>query len=218
VRAQSDFHGVGIGCVGNAVNRIHNLAPKHDRRAETLHFPLIECIESEVEQLFLGAGAGYMETPVYDTNSFPGNASRPAGAIWIRQKIRKIVLATNFRAQHDAWHLTLAEIEAALQAQAAAHTQLAHRLQAKYGVKYQRLFISANAVHGFITAGLTPSRQERVNVLATSILRRAGWQVLDAYNMSLARPDLTVEGLHARGGLSRALTDVLLNSITNEDC
>ena len=106
----------------------------------------------------------------------------------------------------------------ALKQQADAHAQLADRLQEKYQVRYQRIFISAHAVHGFITAGLTPSRQESINTLAHKILRPAGWEVVDAYNMSLARPDLTVEGLHTKGGLSRALTGVVLNAIANEEC
>jgi len=92
IKADSDFHGVGIDCVGSATNKIHNLAPKW--RANTAHFPLIECIENAVEQLFDGPGKGHMETPVYHANDATatlGNATHPAKAIWIRQKIRKIV-------------------------------------------------------------------------------------------------------------------------------
>ena len=229
IKEDSDFQSIGISCVGNAVRKIHNLAPKHNRRANTSHFPLIECIEADVEKLFTGTGGGYMQTPVYDVSSV--NISHPrtselyeqsqyAGIkpIWIRQKIRKVVVATNFRVQHETWQMSLADIETALKQQADAHAQLASRLQEKYQVRYQRLFISAHAVHGFITAGLTPSRQESVNALAHKILRAAGWEIVDAYNMSLARPDLTVEGLHTKGGLSRALTDVILNAIANEEC
>jgi len=231
IKEDSDFQSIGISCVGNAVRKIHNLAPKQNRRANSSqsHFPLIECIESDVEKLFTGTGGGYMQTPVYDVSSV--NISLPrtselyeqshyAGMkpIWIRQKIRKVVVATNFRVQHETWQTSLAEIEMALKQQADAHAQLASRLQEKYQVRYQRIFISAHAVHGFITAGLTPSRQESVNALAHKILRAAGWEIVDAYNMSLARPDLTVEGLHTKGGLSRALTDVILNAIANEEC
>ena len=68
----------------------------------------------------------------------------------------------------------------ALKQQADAHAQLADRLQEKYQVRYQRIFISAHAVHGFITAGLTPSRQESINTLAHKILRPAGWEVVGA--------------------------------------
>ena len=128
------------------------------------------------------------------------------------------MLVTNFACQHSVWIMSLEEVEAALRLQAQRHAELAELLMSRYSITYRRIFYSAVAVQGFRTGGLTPARQVHFNKLAREILVPAGWEILDAYNITDPRPDGTFDGLHYYGGVSAAIGDVLLNMLCNKQC
>jgi hypothetical protein len=132
-------------------------------------------------------------------------------------EVKTVVLVTNFMCQHSVWTSSLAEIERLLHDQAREHGELAERLQL-IGLNYRRIFFSGIAVHGFRTSGLTPARQRWFNEKAQSILGSRGWEILDVYNVSLARPDGTNDGVHYQGGVSTSFVDIMLNTICNKEC
>ena len=53
------------------------------------------------------------------------------------------------------------------------------------------------------------------NQLAKEILGGSGWEVLDAFALTIGRPEGTVDGVHYRGGVSIAIADVFMNMLTN---
>jgi len=85
------------------------------------------------------------------------------------------------------------------------------------GYIYRRIFFASTAVHGFRTGGLTPGRQRWLNQKARDILVPTGWEIFDAYNITLGRPDGTNDGVHYRGGVSVTLTDLFLNSLIHSN-
>ena len=60
---------------------------------------------------------------------------------------------------------------------------------------------------------MTPGRQRWLNQKATEILGASGWEIFDSYGMTLPRPDGSNDGVHYRGGISSAMTDVVMNMI-----
>ena len=45
-----------------------------------------------------------------------------------------------------------------------------------------------------------------------------GWEVLDAFNMTVGRPDGTWDGTHYRGGVANAISYVLFNMLCTFEC
>eukprot|EP01036_Dinobryon_divergens_P037453 gene37453-48991_t len=60
---------------------------------------------------------------------------------------------------------------------------------------------------------LGSEQMEMLNRHASDILGRAGWEIFDAYPITVGRPDGVVDSLHYRGGVSLAMTDALLTMI-----
>jgi hypothetical protein len=129
-----------------------------------------------------------------------------------------VVLVTNFMCQHSVWLHSLDRIEQLLRVHAEQHAALAVRLKQRYNLEYRRIFMSGVAIHGFRGGGITPGRQRLFNEKAVRILGQSGWEILDAYNRTLDRVDGTVDGVHYRGGVSIALTDILVNMLCNRNC
>jgi hypothetical protein len=133
----------------------------------------------------------------------------------VMSNISTVVLVTNFMASHLLSGVEdMAEIIDLLKKQSIIHTDLARKLLLKK-IKYRRIFFSGTALHGFRNAGLTASRMIQLNNHARHILGSSGWEILDAYNITLGRPDGTTDGLHYRGGVSIAISDVLTTMICN---
>lgn len=127
-----------------------------------------------------------------------------------------VVLVTNFMIQHAAWKLTLNETEYYMSRQQDIYSNLRTTV-AKKGIHLRLIWYSGVYIHGFKRVpGLTPTRQLWINNKAKDILRdRGGWEVLDAYAMTEARPDGTFDGVHYRGGVANAIAMVLLNMLCN---
>ncbi len=132
--------------------------------------------------------------------------------------IRQIVLVTNFKVQHSVGGLNLSTIEFYFKKQAIMHKELEISLKRNFNITYRRIYYSAIAVHGFRLGGLTPLRQEHTNKLARDYLVPAGWEVLDAYNMTVGRVDGTWDTTHYRGGVSYAIASVLVNMLCAAVC
>ena len=61
-------------------------------------------------------------------------------------------------------------------------------------------------------------RQQHTNKLARDYLVPAGWEVLDAYNMTVGRVDGTWDTTHYRGGVAYAIASVLVNMLCAAVC
>ena len=70
-----------------------------------------------------------------------------------------------------------------------------------------------NALYCCRSGGLTPGRQRWLNQKVAEILGASGWEIFDSYAMTLSRPDGSNDGVHYRGGVSGAMTDVVMNMI-----
>ena len=187
----------GVICMGDNHNRIHQLVDEN--------FALAGCVERSV-----------MSTnpdPIFTPDEL---AARP-GANQSYVNATTIVLVTNFMSQHSVWIHSLGEIVDWLNKQGKAHEAVTQRLAAR-GVQYRKIFMSSIHIHGFRTGGLTPGRSRFFNDQAIEILGKFGWEILDTFNMSRPRPDGSVDGVHPRGGVSIAITDMMLNMIVNKDC
>eukprot|EP01041_Mallomonas_annulata_P005286 gene5286-10577_t len=123
-----------------------------------------------------------------------------------------IVLATNFAVQH-ALEFSMSTSIRLLERQVEVHNQLAQELLHDYNIVYRRIFMTGVRTHGFRYPWLSPQRMEMLNRHASDILGRAGWEIFDAYPITVGRPDGVVDSLHYRGGVSLAMTDALLTMI-----
>ena len=125
-----------------------------------------------------------------------------------------VVLVSNFFVQREMENFFYVDsLAEKFRAQALEHGQLARDLLVRGNINYRRIFFSAIAPQGFRFQGFTPARLRRVNALAREILGGAGWEILDAYNITLPRPDGSIEGLHYAGGVAAAITDVLMTML-----
>jgi len=121
--------------------------------------------------------------------------------------------------QHSVWIHTLDEIVEWLRKHGEAHDALSKKLREEKGLDYRKIFFSSVYIHGFKNGGLTPGRSRYFNELAKKILVEGyGWEMLDMYNVSSPRPCGSVDGVHPRGGVANAVTDVLTNQIINQHC
>eukprot|EP01041_Mallomonas_annulata_P010429 gene10429-21760_t len=123
-----------------------------------------------------------------------------------------IVLASNL-ATHHALEKGHGLMVRHLKALVAAHQNLTQRLR-RMNIVYRRIFITGVHIHGFRNhIWMSPGRISMFNKLAQSILEKQGWEVLDVYDLTAARPDSTRDGLHFKGGVSWAITDVMMTKI-----
>jgi len=174
--------------------------------------PLAECVWQETEKLIksedaapgTGAGAGKGT----GTGRLP-----PVGTV---------ATVTNFMGHHflSAWNQNrgnfTAQLEADMQHQGIAHMKLAVRLQQRYNITYRRIFLSLVAVHGHREHGLNNHRVRLFNKITSRVLSLYGWQTLDGYRITEARADASFDGLHVRGGVSNAITDVLVGMLCSD--
>lgn len=192
--------GYGISCQNNK-NRLHRLQE---------HSLLIKCIDNAVMNLeasiplYPQKKSSMFSHPIITTNQ---------NLLSMKIPVKQVVLFTNFMSQHSVWTMTLPEIEEALHKQAKDHKVLAEKFAAQKNVQYRRIFFASTMVHGFRTGGLTPGRQRWFNAKAAEILGASGWEIFDSYGMTLSRPDGSNDGVHYRGGVSSAMTDVVMNII-----
>lgn len=192
--------GHGVICMGGAKDWMHKLVDSE--------FRLAHCVEEMAEKMVTEGPVGVFT---------PDELARHP---WAQQRLvnaTTIVLVTNFMSQHSVWIHTLSDMNNWLGLQAEHHAAVTARLAAK-GVHYRKIFMTSTYIHGFKTGGLTPGRSRFFNDLAKDILGRAGWEILDNYNVSRPRPDGTVDGVHPRGGVSIAVTDIMMNAILNPTC
>ena len=174
--------------------------------AEKGDAPLIDCIDE-----FAGTLPTHQTVPNYSNITQISN-----------YPVEKVALVTNFNC-HSAIALhTLDEIAVHLAIQAELHEKLAERLKSftdSHGrirsLAYRRIFYSCIYVHGFRAAGITAARGRWFNSKAIELLGSRGWEILDAFNMTSARPDGSADGMHYTGGVSQAVTEVMLGMLIN---
>lgn len=215
-------NGNGITCQ-NGRNKIHRLIPDEFPNSS----PLVDCISMVADSMPLTIPLFQeYEKVVFDDYFIknPDNLSEEEkeklkSNFLIQSNetipVKSVVLVTNFMCQHSVWIHTLTEIENALHLHAKFHADLAEKLLKEKNIIYRRIFYTGIAIHGFKTGGLTPARSKKFNQLAKEILGGSGWEVLDAFALTIGRPEGTVDGVHYRGGVSIAIADAFMNMLTN---
>ena len=187
-----------LDCMGSAQEHLHQLVDPE--------FRLALCVEAMANR---SVGTTLLFTAKEQSTASAFNNTMV--------NMRTVVLVTNFMSQHSVWIHGLAEIVYTLNEQAKAHEAVTRRLKER-GIEYRKIFMASVFIHGFKTGGLTPARSRFFNDQARKILGAYGWEILDGYNITMPRPDGSVDGVHPRGGVSIAITDVLLNMIVNKHC
>ena len=75
------------------------------------------------------------------------------------------------------------------------------------------IFMNGMALHGFREPYCTQSRSQRFSKMIESHAKPAGWFVLDAFNMTLLRTDMSYDGMHYNDAMNYMFVQVLLNII-----
>jgi hypothetical protein len=197
-----------LNCIGSVKNHLHFIKNGP---------ALAKCIEDAAVEML------NREPRISLFRNYPG-ATKPsneslASTVATSVPVKTVVLITNFMAQHIGMKFPIAEIESLLIEQAKLHASLAERLKSRYNLQFRRIFLSGISVHGFKVSGLTNARQQWFNTKAADILSTiGGFEVFDSFNVTQSRPDGTRDGIHYRGGVSRALTDLLVDKLCLSYC
>ena len=138
-----------------------------------------------------------------------------------RSSMKNIVLVTNFNIHHAFFNLSLASAVKHMHAQQLQYKLFREELKFQ-GYHLRLIWMSGVAVHGLRDPGgspvLTLPRQEWINAQGRRIfVENGGWELLDVFNMTVTRPDATCDGVHYKGGVSKAITTVLLNMLCNRN-
>jgi hypothetical protein len=176
-------------CFGNSSHPMH--AIDHPTM-------LTECIEEEVRRVLHNDTTRQISL----IDNYPNSPKVP---------VKTVILVTNFMVQHATSGHYLLMCERALREIAILHENLAARLKAVYNISYQRIFMSGVAIHGFKKAGLTNARQEWFNRMARRLL--TNFEFWDVFNITLPRPDASLDGTHYPQGVSYGLTDTLAHKL-----
>jgi hypothetical protein len=181
---------------------------------------LVKCVEDAVD-LMMNASNSHMSLFPYNTTF--GN--QPLRAIKAEDRntaavpVSTILLVTNFMAQHNTGKIPKVMIEEGLHEQVKLQSALAERLKSKYNLNYRRIYMTGTASHGFQYPYLNNGRQRWLAQRAEEILGGVGgFEIFDAYNITVSRPDGSKDSTHYEGGVARAITDVLLQKLCLNQC
>jgi hypothetical protein len=200
-----------ISCTGSSSSHLHNI----EKGVE-----LVGCIQSAVQIMMSRSSHLSLFNFNMTAEALSASRARSSPLTDVTVPAKTVVLITNFMAQHIGIRYSLARIEELLHEQASLHTALAASLRTDYNLTYRRIFFTGIASHGFKANGLTNARQQRFADKAKEILSSAdgGFEIVDMFNVSLGRPDATADGIHYKGGVSRALTDLLAHVLCVSSC
>jgi hypothetical protein len=187
-----------ISCTGSSSYPIHAI----DHAKE-----LADCIERETTALMNNDTMKVMSL----VDDYPTQANTAVKVLKV--PVTTVVLITNFMVQH-AVSSPLAVCEQHLAEIGRIHSELATKLYDNYKIKYRRIYMSGVSIHGFKLTGLTNARQEWFNRKARELL--TDFEIWDVFNITLSRPDASVDGTHYPEGVSQALTDTLVNKLCVE--
>jgi hypothetical protein len=73
------------------------------------------------------------------------------------------------------------------------------------------VFLNGMALHGFREPYCTQARSQSFSSMIEGYARSAGWLVLDAFNMTLLRTDMSYDGMHYNDAMNYMFAQVLLN-------
>ena len=69
------------------------------------------------------------------------------------------------------------------------------------------------AIHGFREPYCTAERSQIVSRIIESYARPNGWIIIDAFNMTLTRPELSLDGMHFNDDMNYMMSQVIFNRI-----
>lgn len=125
----------------------------------------------------------------------------------------KSIVVVNFGIQHLMWNEKLSTVESWLRDFETAF-ELARDLFKK-GSRF--IFVNSVAIHGFREPYCTTERAQRFSTLIANTVERMGWDVVDAFNMTYLRPDLSVDGMHFGDNMNYMMAQVLFNTVLNKN-
>jgi hypothetical protein len=73
------------------------------------------------------------------------------------------------------------------------------------------VFMNGMALHGFREPYCTQSRSQRFSSMIEGYAKSVGWKVLDGYNMTLLRTDMSYDGMHYNDAMNYMFAQVLIN-------
>lgn len=73
------------------------------------------------------------------------------------------------------------------------------------------VFLNGMALHGFREPYCTQARSQRFSIMLQGHAEASGWRVLDVYNMTLLRTDMSVDGMHYNDAMNYMFAQVLVN-------
>ena len=122
---------------------------------------------------------------------------------------QKTFVIINWNLQHLIWGQTFATATKWV----SRFYKLFRKSKASGEISHQHTFIFINgmALHGFREPYCTQARSQRFSAMIEGHARSAGWLVLDAYNMTLLRPDMSVDGMHYNDAMNYMFAQVILN-------
>ena len=155
------------------------------------HSKIYQCIES-FKQL-----AGY-ELPYNNLVNYVNNS----------------VGILNFDIQHLLWHHTIEEV--------LNNTNMFFKLFREekdkgYFKNTTFIFFNGMADHSFREPFCTTQRSQKLSQFMGDQAKSAGWMVLDAFNMTLLRPDSSVDGMHYSDAINYMFIQMILNMVCNHD-
>lgn len=121
------------------------------------------------------------------------------------------VVVVNFGIQHLMWNQNLATMSDWL-VRFEETFGLAKDLFKK-GSRF--VFVNSVAIHGFREPYCTTERAKRFSEVISTTVKRMGWEVVDAFNMTYLRPDLSVDGMHFGDSMNYMLAQVIFNIVMN---
>lgn len=119
---------------------------------------------------------------------------------------------TNFRIQHLLRDMSLHEFESSIAHFFASFREA--RSVGKINPSSRFVFVTAMAMLHFRVIFCTTARAESYSEVVSYYARRTeGWVVIDAFNMTLTRPDLSQEGMHFDDSISYMIVQMMMNHL-----
>jgi hypothetical protein len=120
----------------------------------------------------------------------------------------------NFDLQHMIWHYKVQVLEE----RASLFFKLFKEEKVKgYFKNTTFVFFNGMADHTFREPFCTTQRSQKISQIMGDLARSAGWLVLDAFNMTLLRPDGSQDGMHYGDPINYMFTQVFINMLCNQN-
>lgn len=123
----------------------------------------------------------------------------------------KSLVIINWHLQHLIWGQTFARAET--WANRFYKLFKKARNAGRISTNHTFIFFNGMALHGFREPYCTQDRSRRFSNMIGNEARSAGWMVLDAFNMTLLRTDMSNDGMHYNDAMNFMFCQMILNML-----